>query len=208
MATPTRVHRIGIICEGHDGFEDQQVLTHLATRIVGHDDIVCLPQGSKPRLFSACAKVARQLIHADGCDRVLIVWDLELTHSKDSACRHSDRQSVFDTLAAEGLQNHPCVLVICIEKELETWLLADGSAIARVLHRPPHPRPNVLDTKTLGEGNPKGRLKRIFKDHGGGREFDPKTDGPAIALALPDNFGALSKFRTFKRFRLKLLQAC
>jgi len=208
MAIPNQSNRIGIICEGHIGFEDQQVLTHLATKIVGHHGIVCLPQGSKPQLFAECGKVAWQLINTDGCCRVLIVWDLEPTHNEDGACRHNDRQQVFANLAAAGLQNHPCVFLVCIEKELETWLLADGGAIATVLHHPPYPRPHVLDTKSLGAGNPKGRLKMIFKDQGRGREFDPKTDGPAIAMALPANFGALGKFRTFKRFGLKLRQTC
>ena len=68
--------------------------------------------------------------------------------------------------------------------------------------------PNINDTTTLGAGNPKGRLKRIFKDEGRGREFDAKTDGPAIARALSQNFGALSKFKAFKRFGKKLHQPC
>jgi hypothetical protein len=208
MATKSTTKRIGIICEGNVDFEDQKVLTHLAERIVGHSDIVCLPQGSKPQLFAECGKVARQLIATDKCERVIVVWDLEPSHDVAGACRHDDRQAVFASLDAAGLASHPSVFLVCIEKELETWLLADGSAISSVLHRPPHPRPSVNDTKSLGEGNPKGRLKRIFKDHGYGREFDPKTDGPAIAEALPDNFGALSKFKTFKRFGLKLTQPC
>lgn len=200
--------RIGIVCEGHAEFEDQQVLTHLASRIVGHEDIVCLPQGNKPSLFAECGKVASNLLHADDCCRVLIVWDLEPSHNTQAACRHADRQAVFASLAAAGLHNHPCVFLVCIEKELETWLLAEGAAIAKVLHRPPHPMPNINDAPTLGEGNPKGRLKRIFKDEGRGREFDAKTDGPAIAHALPQNFGALGKFKAFKRFGRKLNQHC
>ena len=200
--------RIGIICEGHAGFEDEHVLTHLASRIVGHKDIICLPQGNKPTLFAVCGKVAKNLLHIDGCCRVVIVWDLEPSHSRQAACRHADRQTVFASLAAAGLQNHPCVFLVCIEKELETWLLADGSAIASVLHRPPHPAPIINDTANLGEGNPKGRLKRIFKDEGRGREFDAKTDGPAIAKALPSNFGAVGKFKSFKRFGRKLEESC
>ncbi len=200
--------RVGIVCEGHAEFEDEQVLTHLASRIVGHQEIICLPQGNKPSLFAECGKVANNLLHVDSCCRVLIVWDLEPSHSEQAACRQADRQAVFASLAAAGLQNHPCVFLVCIEKELETWLLADGTAIASVLHRPPHPAPAINDSPTLGEGNPKGRLKRIFKDEGRGREFDAKTDGPAIARALPANFGALSKFKTFKRFGRKLQQPC
>lgn len=200
--------RIGIVCEGHAEFEDEQVLTYLASRIVGHEDIVCLPQGNKPSLFAECGKVANNLLHVDNCCRVLIVWDLEPSHSEQAACRHEDRQAVFASLAAVGLQEHPCVFLVCIEKELETWLLAEGAAIAKVLHRPPHPMPTINDSPTLGEGNPKGRLKRIFKDEGRGREFDAKTDGPAIAHALPQNFGALGKFKAFKRFGRKLNQNC
>lgn len=200
--------RIGIVCEGHAEFEDEQVLTHLASRIVGHEDIVCLPQGNKPSLFAECGKVAYNLLNVDGCGRVIIVWDLEPSHGKQAACRHTDRQAVFASLATAGLDTHPCIFLVCIEKELETWLLADGSAIASVLHRPPHPAPTINDTTTLGAGNPKGRLKRIFKDEGRGREFDAKTDGPAIARALPQNFGALGKFKAFKRFGRKLHQLC
>lgn len=200
--------RIGIICERHAGFEDEQVLTLLAGRITGHNDIICLPQGNKPSLFAECGKVAKNLLHVDGCCRVLIVWDLEPSHSQQAACRHADRQTVFASLAAAGLQNHPCVFLVCIEKELETWLLADGSAIASVLRRPPHPAPTINDTANLGEGNPKGRLKRIFKVEGRGREFDARTDGPAIARALPQDFGAISKFKSFTRFGRKLSEPC
>ncbi|MEO6624583.1 MAG: hypothetical protein ABIN37_07110, partial [Burkholderiaceae bacterium] len=130
------------------------------------------------------------------------------SHKEGGACRRTDRQEVFICLAKAGLKDHPCVFVLCIEKELETWLLADGAAIAAVLHRPPHARPRVANAKTVGAGNPKGRLKRIFDVHGRGRQFDPKTDGPAIAKALPANFGALGKIATFRRFGRKLMQAC
>ncbi len=208
MPTQIQARRVGIICEGGPGFEDQQVLTDLAIQILGHADIICLPQGSKPQLFAECGKVTRQLINTDGCSKVLIVWDLEPSHSETGACRHDDRQRVFATLDATGLQHHPCVFLLCIEKELETWLLADGSAISKVLHRPPHPAPQISNTRNLGAGNPKGRLKRIFKNHGHGREFDAKTDGPAIAKALPANFGALGRFDTFQRFGRKLTETC
>lgn len=200
--------RIGIVCEGHIGFEDEQVLTLLARRIVPDADIVCLPQGSKPDLFAACGKVTRRLLDTDGCSRVLIVWDLEPTHTPDPACRHNDSMKVLASLERSGLAGHRCVFLVCIEKELETWLLADGSALSKVLHRPPHPAPRVSDTPNPGEGNPKGRLKRIFKSHGAGRDFDPKTDGPAIARALPRNFGSLGKLASFKRFGKKLTQDC
>jgi len=86
MATKIQNRRIGIICEGGPGFEDEQVLTHLASQIVGHRDVVCLPQGSKPTLFAECGKVARRVIETDGCDKVLIVWDLEPSHNKNWAC--------------------------------------------------------------------------------------------------------------------------
>ena len=208
MASEVQTQCIGIICEGGPGFEDEQILTHLATQIVGHRNVICLPQGNKPTLFAECGRVARRLIDTDGCEKVLVVWDLEPSHNEGGPCRRTDRHKVFESLAMAGLKDHPCIFVLCIEKELETWLLADGAAIATVLHRPPYPRPRVPNAKTVGAGNPKGRLKRIFKVHGRGRQFDPKTDGPAIAKALPTNFGALGGLATFRRFGRKLMQEC
>ncbi len=174
--------RIGLICEGQRDFEDQKVLTRLVARIVGHNSIVCLPQGSKPTLLERCGKVARQLIDTDRCNRVLIFWDLESAFSSSNACRRNDRHRAIRSLAEAGLDGHPCIFLVCVERELETWMLADGDAISKALHRPPRKPPRIADSPSEHESNPKGRLRCIFKAR---KVFDPKTDNVRIVEALP-----------------------
>ena len=57
--------------------------------------------------------------------------------------------------------------MVAIHKELEAWLLADGTALSAVLSRPAHPV-SIKDTKNAETiGNPKKALEKLFETHHG-----------------------------------------
>jgi hypothetical protein len=88
-------------------------------------------------LFSNAGDVAKTLF-ATGYDKVLIIWDILPRWNKPDG-EVQDRQDLVPSLVNAGVDTHPCLYLIAIHKELEAWLLADGSALSTVLSRPAHP---------------------------------------------------------------------
>lgn len=196
--------RIGILCEGKPNGEDQRVLSLLASRIRPDAAIQCVPLGSKPDLLRDCGAAAKAFIES-GVHRVLIVFDLVPNFGR-GPCMKRDRDEAFASLATEDLGNHPCIFVVTVHKELEAWLLADGSALSNVLSRPAHVVRINDRKKAEQDANPKGRLRRLFQQHG--RLYTAPDEAIKIAKAIPHKFGALNHCPSFKRFGLKLTQAC
>lgn len=195
---------IGIICEGGAGSEDEQVLRHLAGRICPGAQLRIRPQGAKPNLIDSCGDVAQALFES-GCDRVLIVWDIQPRWGRPDG----EAQDVVDiqaVLARSGLVHHPCLFLVAIKAELEAWLLADGTALSARLSRPAHPV-SIGDLKKAEHNtNPKKRLEKIFAEHG--HAYNSKTDALTIARNVPANFGILGKLDSFKKFGRSLMQPC
>lgn len=195
---------IGIICEGASGGEDEQVLTHLARRIRPGVRLVVRPQGAKPNLIAQCGNVA-QAMFASGCERVLIVWDVYPRWRRPDGVQQ-DNADIQAVIAQVGLGNRPCLYMVPIQKELEAWLLADGSALSKILSTQAHPV-TVGDTKNAEHNaNPKKRLGTVFQQHG--RAYTAKSDAIKIVQNIPPNFGMLGKLNTFKNFGRSLTQPC
>jgi hypothetical protein len=194
---------IGIICEGVTGGEDEQVLRHLASRICPGARVMVRPLGKKPDLIAQCGQVAEALFYS-GCDRVLIVWDIQPRWGRPDGVERdiADIQAVL----TQSEFRRPCLYLVPIKAELEAWLLADGSALSSVLSRPAH-KVRINDTKSVEDDlNPKKRLERIFKQHG--HTYAPKYDAIKIVKNIPEKFGTLNKLNSFKKFGLSLTQPC
>jgi hypothetical protein len=88
--------------------------------------------------------------------------------------------------------------LLCIEEELEAWLLTDGSAISKVLSRRTH-QVKISDQKKVERlQNPKKRLNKLFKEHTGRAYIDRQH---AIQIAKEINLGKLERrCSTFARF--------
>ena len=92
--------------------------------------------------------------------------------------------------------------LVCIEEELEAWLLADGRALSTVLSRPAHPV-KVPDVKKPDQiQKPKTRLNRIFQQRSG-RPYVDRMHARKIVEALPD-LNRIRRSTTFVRFAVKL----
>ncbi len=195
---------IGIICEGGAGSEDDLVLRHLAGRICPAARLLIRPLGAKPNLIDLCGDVAQALFNS-GCDRVLIVWDIQPRWGRPDG-EAQDMADIRAVLDRSDLGNHPCLYLVAIKAELEAWLLADGAALSARLSRPAH-SVSIGDSKKAEHNtNPKKRLEKIFEEHG--HTYNPKTDALTIVRNVPANFGILGKLDSFKKFGRSLTQPC
>lgn len=194
--------KIGMIFECGPNGPDQKVCEHLARRLVPNVYIEPATLDNKPKLIEGCGKVAATLL-AHGCERVLIIWDLfpAWRSHNECPCRHEDREAIFRSLIREHID--PChVHLICIEEELETWLLADGRALSQVLSRRTH-SVTVKDRKAPESvHNPKPYLTRLFQQHLGHRYSD-LIHAEQIIRALPD-LNKIRRIDTFIRFARKV----
>lgn len=67
--------KIGMIFECGPEGADKKVCEHFARQLEPELEIISITLDNKPKLISECGRAASQLLK-DGCDRVLIIWDL------------------------------------------------------------------------------------------------------------------------------------
>ena len=112
-----------------------------------------------------------------------------------------DHEAIIRSLSLAGVLSQN-VYLVCIEEELEAWLIADGRAISAMLSTPSHPI-KVPDVKRPEQiYNPKGRLKRIFPQHSGS-PYNDRVHAGRIVRALPD-LNRLKRCAAFIRFVIKV----
>lgn len=192
---------VGMIFECGPHGADVQVCRALAQRLVPTINISHATLDRKPKLVAECGKAAAALL-AEGCERVFIVWDLYPAWRERNArpCRHDDRESIYQSLRTSGVRANR-VQLVCIEEELEAWLLADGRALSAVLSRPTHPV-KIKHTKNPdGVGNPKGVMRRLFSQNG--HAYNDLLHAKRIVENVPD-FARLRDSITFRRFAERL----
>jgi hypothetical protein len=156
-------------------------------------DVVTL--NVKPTLIHNCGEATAKLL-AGGCEKVFIFWDLYPAWRTGNPCLHEDRIAILESLKNAGVDLNK-VKLVCIEEELETWLIADGRTLSAVLSRPTH-KVKIKDVKHPDrKKNPKGYLSKIFKEHTG-RLYSDMTDARKIA-DLIDDLKKLKKIESFNR---------
>ncbi len=193
--------KVGMIFEcGPDG-ADRKVCEHLARRLQPDIEIAPVTLGNKPKLVTECGSAAANLL-ATGCERIVIVWDLRppWRSNRQKPCRREDRESILSSLTRAGVRSSRIALV-CIEEELEAWLLADGRAISTVLSRPAHPV-RVQDIKNPERTRkPKTHLIKVFQRNG--HSYVDRIHARMIVEALPD-LTRIRRCATFVRFAVKV----
>ena len=160
---------------------------------------------NKPKLPRDCGLTAKNLLRT--CDRVLVIWDLypAWREGGEKPCRHADRTAAFASLDAAGVERDD-VALICIQEELEAWLITDERAVETVLKSfkengqlrnrlPRQRRPEAVS-------NSKKLLVRWFKAETG-RSYLDRDYAHLIAQAMAD-LGRLSGLPSFARFAAKL----
>lgn len=190
--------KIGLILECGPEGADKQVCEHLVRMRDETIEISSVTLNNKPGLIRDCGPAAANLF-AEGCDRVVIVWDLYPAWREDRAqpCRHEDREAILVSLRSAGVSSTN-VYLVCIEEELEAWLLADERALTAILSRTSHPKVVRHINNTERVQNPKKRLNKLFQDAGRGPYVD-HIHAIQIARQLSD-FRRLRRCATCGRF--------
>ena len=195
--------RIGLITEGVTDGADQKVCEYLINQLRPEAKIVSRPLGSLKDLRTDCGNTAALLL-AEGCERILIVWDLYPSWREDGAppCRHEDKEAIFGALR-EAEVELTRVCLVCIEEELEAWLLADGRALSHFFSTP-NRAVKIGDKKHPERVDcPKTLLTRLMKEHTG-RLYTDRVHARQIVERLPD-LKRLRNSVTFRRFEAKVV---
>ena len=194
--------KVGMIFECADDGPDYRVCKHLAERII--PNIVVVPDmlGNKRKLRDECGESAKALF-ADGCEKVLIIWDLYPSFKRnEDPCRHRDKELILESLGKEGVDLSRVELV-CVEAELESWLVADFRAVRDVLRRR-NPKAKIGKLKrALQSKDPKKVLDAQFRKWAKA-PYEPHNHAEEIVKAMP-NLRRLNHVESFRRFKTKLM---
>jgi hypothetical protein len=198
---------IGLIFECGPQGADKQVCEYLARAIRPGVALTSKTLDNKENLLRDAGRVAAQMLK-DGCHCVLIVWDLRPSwpDKKEKPCRAAERQQVLGSLASAGLPPTAPVYLVCIEQELESWVIACDHAITALLSTNAHPYQAKQYKKPDRERQPKALMINHFKD-ARGWVYEDRADAIKVLKAADLDFKRLRRSPTFVRFETKL-QEC
>ena len=198
--------KIGFIFECGPGGPDVQVCRHLVYKLDPTIEFFSSTLDNKKKLIEDCGAVAKVLL--DECEKVIVVWDLYPAWREKGMrpCRYEERQAIFQSLQAEKVDLDK-VFLVCIQEELEAWLLADYRAVTAMLQplKQPHPVSRISRFSTPDSiRNPKKRLTRIFtQELGPRRRYVDYRHALLIAREIAD-FTKIRRSDSFQRFALKV----
>ncbi len=197
--------KVGFIFEcGRDG-PDYKVCQHLLGKLNKNIEMVPRFLDNKERLLLECGLVTLQLLET--CSRVVVIWDLVPPWGKKRPCRHLDKEKAFRSLRDAKVPPQK-VTLICIEQELECWLMADTRALGAVLSKLKHPHRLSNRLREYRDPDrrirsPKGQLINLFQQElGRNRKYNDRNH----ALWLAQEITGWSKLRnstSFRRFAAK-----
>ncbi len=207
------MRKIGMIFECGPEGADVKVCKYLAKRLSSEVDVEPISLTNKKILVAECGKAASILL--ESCECVLIIWDLYPLWSEQQSyhgipkkrpCRKKDCDDIRNSLRQAGLTNQQLgkVHLICIERELEAWLLADKRAIISFLYKLTKRTCDVSDVKYPERAaNPKTLLIQLMEEHTG-RPYIDREHAEKIIKELPD-FKKISRCKSFVRFKAKIM---
>ncbi|HEX9998783.1 MAG TPA: hypothetical protein VGB45_16730 [Abditibacterium sp.] len=198
--------KIGFIFECPRGGPDQLVIEFLARKIDSSVEIVnSATNTNKPALVRDCGTQAALLLK-QGCERVVIVWDLLPRWADTSVKPYCKRDvALIRASLAKVKVDEERVRLLCIAAELEVFLIADERALAKVLSRPTRAADCPFKKHPHRLADPKADLDSIFRAHG--RVYSPLSDALPIARAL-DDFNRLNPIPCFKRLITEVNFTC
>lgn len=196
--------KVGFIFECGPQGADKQVCEYLARQVSAGIVPVSRTLDDKTNLLREAGIVAATLF-AEGCERVLIVWDLRPAwpDTKVKPCRKTERDAILEAVAQAGVAGRP-VFLVCVEQELESWLLADEVKIAAYLSTPAHQITIRATRKPDRVPNPKSVMMNHFRS-AGGRRYEDRIHAIKVLMAIDTNLKKLRRSTSFARFEEKLL---
>lgn len=194
---------IGFVFECGPQGADKFVCEYLAGQLKPGEKIISRTLDTKLKLLEGAAPVAKQLL-AEGCRRVLIVWDLRPAwpDKGDKPCRAKERKTLLDGLAHYGLANAP-VYLVCVEQELESWVIACDHAISDYLSTPAHPYKAKRVRRPDQEKNPKAAMMNHFQTARGWK-YEDRVHAIKVLRAAAMDLNRLRCSVSFQRFEDKL----
>jgi len=194
--------KLGFILECGPQGADLKVCKYFVEKIRPDDEFIPVTLDNKPKLISGCGEAARQLMES-GCQAIYIIWDLfpNWRNDRTRPCRKEDRDHIFESLNASQVPIGQ-VHLICIEQELESWLIADGRAVSNYLSTPTRKVSIQSERRPDQVQNPKKKLNRHFTQSRGTNYID-YLHAEGLVRFITD-FQKLRKSETFKRFYFKL----
>jgi len=196
--------KIGFIFECGPQGADKQVCEYLAAQVKPGIVPVSRTLDNKANLLKDAGKIAAALL-AEGCERVLIVWDLRPAWPGKKTCRKAERDAVLDSLSKTGIAGKP-VFLVCVEQELESWLLADEVKISAFLSTAAHSYSAKRVRNPDRVPNPKSVMMNHFKAARGWR-YEDRTHAIKIMRVGNTDLKRLRRSETFARFETKLISA-
>ena len=198
---------IGLIFECGPQGADKLVCEYLARAIRPGVELSSRTLDNKENLLRDAGRVAAQFLK-DGCQCVLVVWDLRPSwpDTKKKPCRAAERQQVLQSLAQAGLSIHAPVYLVCVEQELESWVIACDHAINAHLSTPAHAYTAKQFKKPDRERQPKALMINHFKT-ARGWVYEDRADAIKVLKAAELDFRRLRRSVSFARFESKLI-AC
>ncbi|MBE0502028.1 MAG: DUF4276 family protein [Desulfuromonadales bacterium] len=195
--------KVGFIFECGPQGADKQVCEYLAKQVNAGIIPVSRTLDDKTSLLREAGNVAAALFE-DGCERVLIIWDLRPAwpDMKEKPCRKAECDSILAAVAQAGVAGRP-VYLICVEQELESWLLADETKIAAYLSTPAHAYTVKSTKKPDRVPNPKSVMMKHFKT-ARGTKYEDRIHAIKIISSGDINLRKLRRSPTFVRFSEKL----
>lgn len=197
--------KVGFIFEcGRDG-PDYRVCDYFLGQLNANMTMVPRFLDNAERLLTECGEVAASLLAVEKCNRVVVTWDLEPAWG-GKACRHDDKERALISLGAAKV-NLNKVLLLCVERELECWLMADHRALQTVIGRYKHPHPLGALPKYKRPDTqihrPKTELISLFqRELGRGRKYVDRDHALLLARSIPD-WTKLRRSDSFQRFAQK-----
>jgi len=198
--------KVGFIVECGPQGAETEVIPCLVRMIDASVDTDVIPLDRKPRLKREFGTWARALLER-GCDRVLVVWDLlpDWGEYEGRGCRHDDKEQIAESMRNAGLDpTDDRVRLVCIEKMLEAWLIADERALTAFLSTTAH-KVRIKRRKSPEQmRDAKGALNTLFKKSGSRvRSYVDRDHAIQIARRIPDP-ARLLRLQSFSRFQEKL----
>lgn len=196
--------KIGFVFECGPKGADKQVCEYLAGKLRPADTFVSRTLDNKANLLASAGSVAAALLE-DGCERVLIVWDLRPAWPEKGSrpCRHAERLALLEVLEKAGVAGKP-VFLVCIEQELESWLLADEGNLSDFLSTPAHRYEAGRVRAPDRVQQPKAAVINHFKQARGWR-YDDKVHAVKVMSQDQPDWRKLRRSASFERFEAKLL---
>ena len=201
-----KIKKIGMILECSKPGADIQVCKYAASRIAPTIDVDAIPMDDKQRLLQHCGDAASLLLQ-QGYFHVMIIWDLipSLHGQPQKPCRAEEVEIIRNSLQSAGV-DFDRVTLVCIEKELESWLIADHRAVTSAIKKkiPTHKVSVSKFRNPDHHDKPKTELDNTFKKNLGRKHgYNDITDAIKIAQEISD-CRFVSNSSSFQRFAGKL----